>query len=408
MKDQILAMMLEDIHQQGEAVAAVSPGIQGQIDAIVAGRGRGEIDRIYLVGCGDSLYAGMAARLAVQEWSGIWVEPVESLEFRYLVGCLSDSSVVVGISVSGQVQRTLDSLEVARERGAFTVGITGTPNSRIHACADHVIDIGIRGREPGPVPGTSTYLANLATLYSLGLAFGRDTGHLSPDETDRHRQAILVALGQVREVAEQNRATVDRYVEEYSAPQPLVLIGGGPNWATAHLGVAKLLEAALVLGVVQELEEWVHEQYFLTGPDLHTILIGADGVTADRLSATARAAVELDAPLVLVLPEGADLGVAPASLWTYPSGTPELLSPMLTAIPLELLAYSHATTLDRYPFDYDNPTRSQVSERTIYRDGKSAQAISRQQQPEARLPLEGGDAPAESRPPHERLWPIGG
>ena len=164
---------------------------------------------IYLVGCGDSLYAGMAARLAVQEWSGIWVEPVESLEFRYLVGCLSDSSVVVGISVSGQVQRTLDSLEVARERGAFTVGITGTPNSRIHACADHVIDIGIRGREPGPVPGTSTYLANLATLYSLGLAFGRDTGHLSPDETDRHRQAILVALGQVREVAEQNRATVD-------------------------------------------------------------------------------------------------------------------------------------------------------------------------------------------------------
>jgi len=380
-KHQILAMMLEDIHQQGEMAAAASPGIQEQIDVIVAGRGRGEIDRIYLVGCGDSLYAGMAARLAIQEWTGIWVEPVESLEFRYLAGGLSDTSVVVGISVSGQVQRTLDSLEMARVRGALTIGLTGTPDSKIHTSADHVIDIGVRGREPGPVPGTSTYLANLATLYSLGLAFGLDMGHLSPDETGRHRQAILGALGQVREVAEQNRATVNRYVEEHSDPQPLVLIGGGPNWATAHLGVAKLLEAALVLGVVQELEEWAHEQYFLTGPNLHTILVGADGVAADRLSATAHAAVELGAPLVLVLPEGVDLGVDAAAVWRYPSGTPELLSPILTAIPLELLAYSLATTLDRYPFDYDNPTRRQVSERTIYRDGKSAQAISRQQQP---------------------------
>ncbi|MGB5433983.1 MAG: SIS domain-containing protein [Acidimicrobiia bacterium] len=381
MKHQILAMMLEDIHQQGEVVAAASPGIQEQIDAIVAGRGRGEVDRIYLVGCGDSLYAGMAARLAIQEWSGIWVEPVESLEFRYLSGGLSDSSVVVGISVSGQVQRTLDSLEVARERGAFTVGITGTPNSRIHTCADHVIDIGIRGREPGPVPGTVSYLANLTTLYWLGLAFGLNTQHLSSDEEMGHRQAILMALGQIREVAEQNEASIGQYVQEHSAPQPLVLVGGGPNWATAHLGVAKLLEAALVLGVVQELEEWVHEQYFLTGPNLHTILIGADGVTADRLSPMAHAAVELGAPLAVILPEGLDLDVEAAAVWRYPSGIPELVSPIVTSAPLELLAHSLAANLDRHPFDYDNPTRKLISERTIYRDGESAETVSRRRWP---------------------------
>ena len=208
MKHQILAMMLEDIHQQGEVVAAASPGIQEQIDVIVAGRGRGEIDRIYLVGCGDSLYAGMAARLAIQEWSGIWVEPVESLEFRYLAGGLSDTSVVVGISVSGQVQRTLDSLEMARVRGALTIGLTGTPDSKIHTSADHVIDIGIRGREPGPVPGTVHLLGEPCNPL-LGSASPsvstRDTS--PPDETGRHRLAILGALGQIREVAEQNRAT---------------------------------------------------------------------------------------------------------------------------------------------------------------------------------------------------------
>ena len=299
------------------------------------------------------------------------------------MGGLSDASLVVGISVSGQVQRTLDSLEMARERGAFTVGITGTPNSKIHTCAERVIDIGVRGREPGPVPGTASYVANLATLYWLGLAFGIDAKHISADEADAHRRSVLDALGQIRAVAERNEASVRRYVDDHTAPEPLVLIGGGPNWATAHFGVAKLLEAALVLGVVQELEEWVHEQYFLTGPDLHTILIGADGAIADRLSATANAVVTLGAPLALVLPEGIDLGVEAAAVWRYPSGIPELLSPIVASIPLELLAYSLAVDLERHPFDYDNPTRRRISERTFYQNGESAQTIGRRHQPEA-------------------------
>ena len=191
-------MMLEDIHQQGEVVAAGSPVIQQQIDAIVARCGLGDIERIYLVGCGDSLYAGMAARLAIQDWSGIWVEPVESLEFRYLAGGLSDTSMVVGVSVSGQVQRTLDCLEVARDRGALTIGLSGTPNSKIHTSAEHVIDIGVRGRETGPVPQTVTFLANLAALYWLGLTSGLDRGRLSAHEAERHRRSILERL--VRDV----------------------------------------------------------------------------------------------------------------------------------------------------------------------------------------------------------------
>jgi glucosamine--fructose-6-phosphate aminotransferase (isomerizing) len=224
-------------------------------------------------------------------------------------------------------------------------------------------------------------LANLATLYWLGLSLGVDRENLSADEARHLRRAILDVLVQVRNVAQRNEADVDRYVERHSAPQPLVLVGGGPNWATAHFGVAKLLEASLVLGVVQELEEWAHEQYFLTGPDLHTILIGADGISADRLAPTAHAVMGLGAPLAVILPESVDLGIEAAAVWTYPRGVSELLSPIITAVPLELLAHSLAATLDRHPFDYDNPARRLISEKTIYRDGESAQAISRRYQP---------------------------
>lgn len=79
---------------------------------------------------------------------------------------------------------------------------------------------------------------------------------------------------------------------------------------------------AVMTRVVLELEEWAHEQYLLTGPDLPTVLIAADGVTADRLQPRGRAAVGLGAPLALVLPEGADVGVEAAAAWRYPSGYP--------------------------------------------------------------------------------------
>lgn len=374
MKREILSQMLEDIHGQGETVSAALPGIRDQVDAITTGRAVRKAKRILLVGCGDSLYAGMAARLPLQEWSGIWVEPVESLELRYLAGALSTASLVVGISVSGQVERTLDALELARSHGALTIGITGTPNSDINSIADAVIDIGVRVREPGPVPQTVHFLANLVTLYRFGLSLGSAAEHLSPNRAERLHGSVSSILNQVRGVAERNQGEIKRFVEAHWASKSLVLIGGGPNWATAHFGAAKLLEAALTLGVVQELEEWAHEQFFLTGPNTPTVLIAASGVASDRFRPTADAATGLGAPLALILPEVSDLGHGNAA-WTYPDGIPEFLSPILTKVPLELLAYSLASHLDRRPFDYDNPVRRQIVEQTIYRNGRSGAAI---------------------------------
>ena len=86
--------------------------------------------------------------------------------------------------------------------------------------------------------------------------------------------------------------------------------------------VARPEPVAVMTRIVRELEEWAHEQFLLTGPDLPTVLIAADGVTADRLQPTARAAVGFGALLALVLPEGVDLGVEAAAVWSLPSGYP--------------------------------------------------------------------------------------
>lgn len=377
MKHQILSMMLEDIHNQGERVASQLAVVEQQIADVFPRRGTRSIERVFFVGCGDSFYCGICARWAFQEWAGLWAEPIEALEFRYAVETLPAKSLVIGVSVSGQVERTLACLDLAKEKGALTVGITGTRSSKIYSVADHVIDMGIRVREPGPVPQTVYFLANIVTLYQVALALARANQSVAKEQESRVRDALLRALGQVRGVAERNQHKVMEHVRAGEAPPPLVLIGGGPNWGTAHFGVAKLLEAALALGVVQELEEWAHEQYFLTGPRLPSVLIGAEGKLVDRLAPTARAIRGLGAPLALVIPEGMDVGLDADARWEYPAGVTESLSPILSKVPVELLAYSLAKHLDRRPFDYDNPTRKRIVEETIYRNGESAERVNR-------------------------------
>ena len=104
------------------------------------------IPRIYLVGCGDSLYAGMAARLAFEQLTHIATEAVPALEFsRYLVDYVPPGSLVITISVSGGVSRTMEAAEWAKRRECWVIGLTGRANSKLAPARsnrerEHVID----------------------------------------------------------------------------------------------------------------------------------------------------------------------------------------------------------------------------------------------------------------------------
>lgn len=381
MKSVIRSMMLEDILNQGERVAEQMPQIEAQLTGGLERFDPGRLGALYLVGCGDSYYAGQAVRHICEEWTGLRVEPAESLEFsRYMVPRLQAPGLVVAVSVSGQVGRTLECLELAGARGLGTAGITGTPGSRIFSVGDLAVDMGIRVREPGPVPQTVYYLANQVSLLLLALHLGRARGVLTDAEVRAHRNDILQVLAQVRATAESNRERVMDWVVRRNAPRPLVIVGGGPNWATALFATAKLIEAALTVSVPQELEEWAHEQYFVTGPDLPTVLIGARGAAEDRVAATARAIRSIDGECLAVapatLPGLAELANA---IWEVPE-CPEHLSPLLYKVPTELLGWAYAEHLDVRPFNYDSELRKRTVETTIYAGGQSAEAVNRRRE----------------------------
>jgi glucosamine 6-phosphate synthetase-like amidotransferase/phosphosugar isomerase protein len=145
------------------------------------------------------------------------------------------------------------------------------------------------------------------------------------------------------------------------------IIGGGPNYATALFGMAKFIETAAYPAVGQELEEWAHEQYFCTRSGTTTFVLAPSGASVDRAREQLQAVRDMQGRGIAICPvedtETADLTdvVLPVQL---PSD--ELLSPLVTPLPLELVALAFAQRLGRTMLGFDDDRRRAVNFRQIF------------------------------------------
>src|SRR5437868_11996820 len=148
-----------------------------QLHAVASKLPLGRPSRVYLVGCGDSHYCGLATRFAFERWSGIPTEALESLEFsRYAVESAPADALIVAVSNSGRVTRTVECALFARQRGLASLVMTYNPNSRLAETASMLLPWSYE--DVGFGPGTLSYLASLTALYALALRLGELTGRL--------------------------------------------------------------------------------------------------------------------------------------------------------------------------------------------------------------------------------------
>lgn len=381
LKRQIRSMMLEDLIGQGDLVLDLCNSIEAQVQTAVDNLDLDRIDQIYMVGAGDSYYTGLATRLAVEKYAGIPAEPIECLEFsRYHVPYVRKNGLLIGVSISGQVGRSLDAIRTGMEHGLTSIGLTATPGSTIFGVADEVIDVGVRVREPGPVPQTYHFLANLTAMYLLALTIGVKRGHITQTVANEVKANIRYNLETISDSAKALVDPVMEFASRVKNDAPYVIVGGGPNFGTALFGVAKLIEAAVMGSIAQELEEWAHEQYFITGPGVHTFVISPFGLAHDRAIATLASIRTLGGTAVAVGVEGDEpVGEVADVLWAVKTSEDELLSPMNLKLPLEIFAYAIAEVLDIRPFNYDDEVRKKTCENNIYADGESAETVARKQ-----------------------------
>lgn len=297
-----------------------------------------DIKKIYMLGCGDSLFAAITTELAFLKLTGIDTQAVEPLYFsRYLSEYIPQNSLVIGISNSGRVSRTIESLKRVQSK-ALTVAVTDNPDSNLAKHADLVLSPNIP-KMPSGGAGTRSYLASQLCLYSLALEIGNQNGKLSPEVfqnfnnlldngADFVNETLLLCETKTKELATRLKDDLVFYV------------GGGPHYGTAMFGAAKLLEALSIDGVAVELEEWAHLQFHTTEDGSNYILFAPQGNSYDRALEQIDGIINSGGNLTViidkndkVIPEKVDSTIPVSGFSDM-----EIFAPLVYSIPTELLA----------------------------------------------------------------------
>ena len=320
----------------------------------LAGRG---IEHLYLTGCGDSAFAGLAASLAFQRHSRLRVHPVHALDLaRYLVRYLPPASAVLAISFSGKVGRTTEAARQAAAFGHPVIALTGNPDGQLAAAADRILPIDVPTL--GFSPGTSTYIGMLGTLIDLALRTSRTGGD------GAIRGACQQLPGQAAKTLDWCDAPASGAAAGMASARFVTFLGAGPNEATARFGAAKLFEASQQIAVATNIEEWAHEEYFITRPGDPVILVAPAGAAQDRAGEILSELqfVRADATVISdTEPPGR------AGHLRLAAGAPEELSPVLAALPLAQLGFHLARQTGKRSYNFPSPQAREEHYDTIHR-----------------------------------------
>ncbi len=168
-----------------------------------------------------------------------------------------------------------------------------------------------------------------------------------------------------RQTLEDTSAPVQKVAEQLVKQPWLTFLGGGPNLATARFGAAKMFEGPQKLAVATNIEEWAHEEYFVSGAGTPVFLIAPSGASFDRATEILSELHFIGAHSVMISDTRLDL--PPGTFIPLAPGLPEEFSPLLAALPLSLFAFHLSRASGRSRFEFASPEIAREHYETIHR-----------------------------------------
>lgn len=254
------SFMAKEITEQPEAVANTIRGrvVEGRVQipelAELDDRLR-EIDRIVVIACGTASYAGQIGAYAIEQWARVPVEVQLSHEFRYRDPVLSERTLVISVSQSGETMDTLMAVKYAKDRGTMNISVCNTQSATIPRESDAAVYT-----HAGPevaVASTKAFTAQITALYLIGLHLGRVRGTLGADE----QAAAIAALDDLPDAVAEAVETHEQIAQlaHWMADTRSVLFLG------RHVGYPAALEGALKLKEIA----YIHAEGFAAGELKH-------------------------------------------------------------------------------------------------------------------------------------------
>ena len=350
--------MRKEIYEQPRAVADSllgrrTPGGLLHLDEVrLSDDELRDIDKIIIIACGTSFYAGMVAKYAIEHWTRVPVEVELSSEFRYRDPILTRETLVVAISQSGETADTLQAIRHARTQRSRVLAICNTNGSTIPRESDAVIYTHA-GPEIG-VASTKGFLTQLVACYLLALYLAQVKGTRYGDEIAQVMDQLESMPAHIQTVLD-NDEFVCALAREHVAARSVLFLGRHAGYPVALEGALKLKELAYLHAEGFAAGELKHGPIALVEPGLPVLCIvpplGRDQLRGKMISGIQE--VRARGALTICIAEAGDESIAPYAdvLIPLPS-VPVLLQPLVAVVPLQLFACELATALGH---DVDQP-----------------------------------------------------
>ena len=305
--------------------------------------------RIIITACGTSWHAGLIAMYAIEEFARIPVEVENSSEFRYRKRVINKDDVVIAISQSGETADTLAAIQLAKQAGAFIFSICNVVGASIprlsdSGCYTHV------GPEIG-VASTKAFTAQVTALTMLALCIGREKGTIEEEQYLR----ILKELGnipdKITEILHQNDRIAD-FAKTFTYAQNFIYLGRGYNYPVALEGALKLKEISYIHAEGYPAAEMKHGPIALISQEMPVVVIAPHCGTYEKIVSNIQEIKAREGRIISVVTEGDSIVAGMSDFCISIPATEECLTPILTVIPLQLLAYHIAVVKGR---DVDQP-----------------------------------------------------
>ena len=335
--------MLKEINEQSNTVfdclrgrldaekgTITMAGVENNMDKLAGAK------RIIIIACGTSWHAGLVAEYIFEELCRTPVEVEYASEFRYRNPVIHPGDVIFAISQSGETADTLVAIEKAKQQGAFIFGIVNVVGSSI-ARTSHAGAYTHAGPEIG-VASTKAFTAQLAVLTMVALKIAKQKGTIDEERYMhllKELHDIPDKIASVLEKAEEIRALGEKYKEA----RDFLYLGRGYNFPVALEGALKLKEISYIHAEGYPAAEMKHGPIALVDEQLPVVFVATKDAYHEKVVSNMQEIKARKGRVISVITEGDEFSASLSEAVMPVPAADEIVAPMLSVIPLQLLAY---------------------------------------------------------------------
>jgi glucosamine--fructose-6-phosphate aminotransferase (isomerizing) len=334
--------MLKEIHEQPAAIRDTLAGRTRSSGRLVLDELRmsedalRDVDKVFVVACGTAFHAGLVAKYAIEHWTRLPVEIEIASEFRYRDPVLDANTLTLGVSQSGETIDTLEAVRHADYQQSRVIAITNTVGSSISRESD-----GVFYTHAGPeigVAATKTFATQMVALHLVALYLAQVRGTMFPEEIGEVVRRMHELPAQV-DLAIDLSDEIRELARKFASARDFLFIGRHTGYPAALEGALKLKEISYIHAEGYPAGELKHGPIALVEPGVPVVAVATECHVYPKILSNIQEVRARGAEVIAVATEG-DREIANlAHHVLYVPRTPELLSPVVVTVPLQLLAY---------------------------------------------------------------------